>query len=75
MGPTKLEAFIDSNERDYNYRPNYNPPSKQNLSPNEFKALRLLKQDNTIVIKPADKGTTVVVMNRRDYLIEGYRPH
>ena len=33
VGPTNLEAFIASNERDYNHRPNYTPPSKQNLSP------------------------------------------
>ena len=73
VGPTNLEAFIASNERDYNHRPNYTPPSKQNLSTLERKALKLLKQDTSIVIKPADKGTTVVVMNRLDYLTEGYK--
>ena len=34
--------------------------------------MKLLKQDTSIVIKPADKGTTVVVMNRQDYLTESY---
>ena len=73
IGPTNLEAFIASNELDFNNRPIYSPPKKQNLSPNERLALKSLKQDNTIVIKPADKGTTVVVMNREDYLREGYK--
>ena len=73
IGPTNLEAFIASNERDYNTRPVYRPPIQMNLSPGEREALKRLKQDNSIVIKPADKGTTVVVLNRLDYLREGYK--
>ena len=41
-----------------------------NLSPEELEALKQLRNDNTIVIKKADKGSTVVIMNRDDYIAE-----
>ena len=68
-----MEAFIASNERDYSHMPSYTPPAKHNHSPAERRSLRSLKQDNSIVLKPAGKGTNVVVMNRLDYLTEGYK--
>ena len=33
----------------------------------------MLKNNENIVIKKADKGSAVVVMNTTDYLREGYR--
>lgn len=44
-----------------------------NLSKLEQKALKSLQRDKTIVIKPADKGSSVVIMNRANYEAEGYR--
>ena len=41
-----------------------------NLSPAELEALKQLRNDNTIIIKKADKGSTVVLMNRDDYIAE-----
>ena len=41
-----------------------------NLSPEELEALKQLRNDNTIVIKKADKGSTVVITNRDDYITE-----
>ena len=38
-----------------------------NLGIGEREALRKLREDNTIVILPADKGNVMVVMDRRDY--------
>ncbi|XP_037529362.1 uncharacterized protein LOC119406703 [Rhipicephalus sanguineus] len=38
-----------------------------NLSPEEKRALRELREDPTIVILPADKGNATVVLDRRDY--------
>ena len=73
IGPATLEAYIASNEMDYNLRPSYTPPQRQNISPGERKALRSLTQDRSIVIKPADKGSSIVVLNRLDYLREGYK--
>ena len=41
-----------------------------NLSPEEFEAIKQLRNDNTIIIKKADKGSTVVLMNRDGYIAE-----
>lgn len=43
---------------------------KFNLSVAEVKALRDLKNTKHIVIKPADKGATVVILNREQYIME-----
>ena len=48
----------------------FNRP-KDNLSQGERKALKELSHDKNIVIKKADKGTTTVIMNRKDKLNEG----
>ena len=44
-----------------------------NFSKEERDALYSLKNDNTIVIKGADKGSTVGVWDREDYLKEAHR--
>ncbi len=44
-----------------------------NLSKAERKALRSLQKDNTIVLKPADKGSSIIIMDRTYYEAEGYR--
>ena len=41
---------------------------KSNLSAEEWKALKSLKEDEEIMILPADKGKCLVVMDRKDYL-------
>lgn len=40
---------------------------RNNLSPNEVKALESLQKDDSIIIFKADKGGSIVVMNRSDY--------
>lgn len=47
--------------------------TKNNLSESEFKAIKQLKNNNNIIIKPADKGGATVIMNRGAYLKEAYR--
>ena len=48
------------------------PPGKcANLSQNELQALKQLRSKQNIVIKPADKGGAIVLMNKQDYLNEG----
>ena len=42
--------------------------TQSNISAEEWKALRGLAADKTIVIKGADKGSPVVVWDRSDYL-------
>ena len=72
-GPINLEAMIACNELQFNTRPTYKPPHKQNLSAEELGALKELINNTQIIIKPADKGSAVVIMNRADYLTEGFR--
>lgn len=46
---------------------------KFNLSMGEVRALRELQHLKHIVIKPADKGATVVIMDREQYILEAER--
>ena len=48
-------------------------PEKHNVSREEMVSLTKLRQNNSIVIKKADKGSSIVIMNKEDYLYEGYR--
>ena len=44
-----------------------------NLKKSELRALKKLKNDYNIVIKPADKGSATVLMNKSDYVFEANR--
>ena len=44
--------------------------ARDNLTPEERKALKDLQKRDDIIIKEADKGSAVVVMNKEDYLAE-----
>ena len=48
-------------------------PQSYNLTMEVWQALKNLKEDRSIIIKPADKGSCVVVWDREDYLAEGYK--
>jgi hypothetical protein len=50
------------------YATSTNIPTHNNLTPEEKGALQELKEREDIVIKPADKGSAVVVMDKVDYL-------
>ena len=71
-GPPALEAFITANESrfvsDQSFR-----RTVDNLTQAECEALRYFKSASHLVIKPADKGSAVVVMNLDDYISEGFR--
>ena len=41
--------------------------NKSNISKNEWEAIKSLKENDSIVIKEADKSGTVVVMNKTHY--------
>lgn len=45
----------------------------KNLNMEELKALESLKKAKHIVIKPADKGSAVVLMDREQYILEAQR--
>ncbi|XP_069110165.1 uncharacterized protein [Argopecten irradians] len=64
-----LNTFL--NVLDYSINQEINQPNNKihkNLSTEETTALNNLRHRNDIVIKPADKGGAIVVMNRTDYL-------
>ena len=48
-------------------------PSNRNLNQKQAESLKQLKQNPHIIIKKADKGSAVTVMNTLDYIREGYR--
>ena len=48
-------------------------PTRDNLTKSEREALNNLKNRTDIVIKPADKGGALIIMNSKDYLKEGSR--
>ena len=56
-----LEFILESNAVSRN----------QNLKNVEYKALQSLSDNNEIVIKKADKGSNIVIMNKSDYINEG----
>jgi hypothetical protein len=71
-GPPQLEAFAAFNEFKLNeYK--FPPSSFSNMKQREKLALAELKKAQDIIIKPADKGSAVVIQNLEDYINEGYR--
>ena len=71
-GPPSLESMVSVNEHFLNSC-HLRAPSIHNLSMDEKSALAELKSATQIVIKPADKGSAVVIQNRDDYITEGLR--
>ena len=49
-----------------NFSSDKNPP--ENLTPSEFKALKRLSKNQNIVIQKADKGNTVVILDKCSYI-------
>lgn len=49
------------------------PRPPPNLTLSEQRAIKSLKSNKDIVIQKADKGSASVIMNKADYLFEGYR--
>ena len=50
-----------------------NKKFKRNLKKEEWTAITILRNNKDIVIKPADKGGNIVIMNREDYIKEGLK--
>lgn len=48
-------------------------PQNKNLTVDEKRAIARLKSDHNLMIMPADKGSTVVLMDKNDYRSEVYR--
>ena len=71
-GHASLQVFLSRLEKEL-FSDDINESTQSNLSAEEWKALRGLAADKTIVIKGADKGSSVVVWDRSDYLHEASR--
>ena len=70
---TTLESFIDLVKIDVQTTASKNIPTHSNLTPVEKSAIQELKERDDIVIKPVDKDSAVVVMDKVDYLEEANR--
>jgi hypothetical protein len=70
---TTLESFIDLVTHYVQTAASTNIPTHNNLTPAEKGAIQELKERDDIVIKPADKGSAVVLMDKVDYLEEANR--
>ena len=70
LGHAALELFLSKTEKDvFALLPGVTRVF--NLNREEYLAMRNLQNDRSIVIKPADKGSSVVIWDRDDYLKEG----
>ena len=67
---TYIEAVQKDILREYN---THRPASAKNLSRKEYDSLKALSERTDIVIKPADKGGGIVILNKSDYIQEGTR--
>ncbi|XP_071153486.1 uncharacterized protein [Mytilus edulis] len=70
---TTLESFIDNVKTDILTNVKINNQTYDNLTPDERVALTNLRDNDDIVIKPADKGSAVVVMDKSNYVQEAIR--
>ena len=70
--PPEVPALIKKDQKDFHkYYKTYR--EKPNLSEEEEKALKELVRNKQIVIKPADKGSAIVILSRAQYIMEANR--
>ena len=67
VGPFQLETMFYSIEQDL-HRLKFRQPKKKNLTHEEYKSIKSLKNNPDIIIKPADKGSAVVIPNKDNYI-------
>ena len=51
----------------------FRPPLRRNLTRMQQRALKGLRDNKNIIIKPADKGSQIVIMDKAQYLLEAQR--
>ena len=69
LGHPNLELFLSQVENEL-FEITKEPIRYSNLSQEEWRSIRTLADDRSIVIKKADKGSCIVVWDRADYLRE-----
>ena len=55
------------------HRLKYRQPRKRNLNKEEYQSIRSLKNHPDIIMKPADKGSAIVILDKDNYILEGER--
>uniref|UniRef100_A0A3Q1FH31 Uncharacterized protein n=1 Tax=Acanthochromis polyacanthus TaxID=80966 RepID=A0A3Q1FH31_9TELE len=65
--PPQILERIRTDQKSLTMDPTNNEP---NLTEEEYQALQELRNDTSLVIKPADKGSALVIMDRTDYVHE-----
>ena len=70
---TRLESVIDLIKSDIKHNVDVHVPKTDNLTQAERSALMDIQERDDIIIKPADKGSAVVVMDKTTYLQEAER--
>ena len=55
------------------HRIQYRPPKKKNLTKEEYQSIKSLRNQPDIIIKPADKGSAIVILDKHNYIAEGER--
>ena len=73
-GPFQLETMFYSIEQDL-YRLKYRQPRKKNLAIEEYQSIKSLRNLSNIIIKPADKGSAIVILDRDNYVKEERQLH
>jgi hypothetical protein len=68
-----LETYIEAVELDIENLIKSPPTTYDNLNKEERRSIQELKNREDTVIKKADKGSTVVVMNKEDYIADANR--
>ena len=69
LGHPNLEVFLSQVENEL-FEITEKPTRYSNLSQEDWRAIRMLADDRSIVIKKSDKGFGIVVWDRADYLTE-----
>jgi reverse gyrase len=70
---TRLESVINLIKSDIKHNVDVHVPKTDNLTQAERSALRDIQERDDIIIKPADKGSAVVVMDKTTYIQEAER--
>ena len=67
-----MELFLSRLEKEsFSFLPG--KPQSYDLTKEEWKAMRNLAEDRSVIIRPADKGLCIIIWDQEDYLAEGYR--
>lgn len=68
-----IKQLINRNRRLMHRLTDLSGDRPDNLTPVERKALKELQTNKDIVIKPADKGSVIVILDKQQYLLEAHR--